>query len=502
MTRLRYSPVIVAISLLFILAVIWLYGIRRFPIFVDEAVHVWWIERIVNDGEWLRPLNVGKPLEAWLPVIFVTIGYEPLVTMRSLHVFAGILVVISTYWIGRRLFIRPIALLAAVMVAMTPMMTFFSRMALAEIYLSMGYTITLLAMACFWQWQGWRNALLLGSGLLFSAFAKFPVGFISMIVVPLALAWMSDEERRQMMQQDSLRKLAWAYLPVFGLVMFVLFVAGFRLGRGESPGFGLWLLERQTQTNDLWTRFVLNLELLHDVLTSWFSLPVTIVGTIGVVLALIGQRRKLAWIALTAIIPLIAIMLFAADWSSRYLVFLVPPLALAATGGWYDFVSRLITRLPYVRPLAAVLAGLVSVILLYLSGLLLFAPLEFPWSASDSGTYVSDWPAGFGFPEAADFVENQDSSSDILALVVGTAKQMEFYVAPSLRHRVKQIQIQDGKPLSAEDQCTVLAEHSGAWLINASRLDLAEFCRPGLLEETQEFPRPLNGEPVILYRVR
>lgn len=210
MTRLRYSPVIVAISLLFILAVIWLYGIRRFPIFVDEAVHVWWIERIVNDGEWLRPLNVGKPLEAWLPVIFVTIGYEPLVTMRSLHVFAGILVVIGTYWIGRRLFIRPIALLAAVMVAMTPMMTFFSRMALAEIYLSLGYTITLLAMACFWQWQGWRNALLLGSGLLFSAFAKFPVGFISMIVVPLALAWMSDEERRQMMQQDSLRKLAWA----------------------------------------------------------------------------------------------------------------------------------------------------------------------------------------------------------------------------------------------------------------------------------------------------
>jgi predicted membrane-bound mannosyltransferase len=34
--------------------------LRALPPFVDEAVHYWWILRVLEAGEWLRPLNVGK----------------------------------------------------------------------------------------------------------------------------------------------------------------------------------------------------------------------------------------------------------------------------------------------------------------------------------------------------------------------------------------------------------------------------------------------------------
>lgn len=492
------KPLVIGAALVAVL----IFEIAQFPIFVDEAVHIWWVQRILSNSEWLRPMNVGKPLEAWFPVPFVALGADPLSAMRMLHVAAGALVVLITYWLGRQMLTPRISFLSAALVAVSPFVVFFARMALAEIYLCLGYAITLLGVALFWRTQSWRNAALLGGGLLFSAFAKFPVGFVATIALPLAVMCMTESERLLLFQRHAVHKLIWAYLPTIGLLLIVVFVAIVRIRSGESPGFGLWLVEGQTHACDRWSQVTTNLGLLMDVLVGWYSLPVVFLAISGILLAVTCRQARLRWIALTACIPLIALMILATEWSSRYLVFVIPSLILAACGGWSALVSRVPSGMSWVRPLGIVIAGFALVVLSYLTALLLVAPLEFPWPQHEKAEYVSDWPSGFGFAAAADFVEQQAIPFPIFALQVGTAKQFETYIAPSQRQRVEQLQLQDGRPLSLAEQCDVMAGYPGGWLISTHPIELGESCHPALFDKVKEFARPFNGVPVVLYRIR
>jgi hypothetical protein len=114
--------------------------------FVDEAVHYWWILRALEAGEWLRPLNVGKPLEAWLAAPLAYLGGDPLVIMRSLHVLAGLFTVLLTFQIAELVTSsRIIALSSAVLIALCPFLIYLERMALAEIYLCAGGLLVTIA---------------------------------------------------------------------------------------------------------------------------------------------------------------------------------------------------------------------------------------------------------------------------------------------------------------------------------------------------------------------
>src|SRR3954451_8892446 len=67
------------------------------PAFEDEGSQLHLIWRIVEAGEWLQPLNDGKPLEAWLMVPLVRLGPQPLAAIRAVHVLAGMVGAVLTY---------------------------------------------------------------------------------------------------------------------------------------------------------------------------------------------------------------------------------------------------------------------------------------------------------------------------------------------------------------------------------------------------------------------
>ncbi len=53
------------------------------PAFEDEGSQIRLIYRIIDAGEWLQPLNDGKPLEAWLMVPWVWLGLPVLAVVRA-----------------------------------------------------------------------------------------------------------------------------------------------------------------------------------------------------------------------------------------------------------------------------------------------------------------------------------------------------------------------------------------------------------------------------------
>ena len=124
--------------------------LRALPPFVDEAVHYWWVLRALEADEWLRPLNVGKPLEAWLAAPLVYLGGDPLTTMRSLHVLAGLIAVLLTFQIAEYVTSsRTTALACAVLTTLCPFLVYHERMALAEVYLCAGGLLVTIATSDF-----------------------------------------------------------------------------------------------------------------------------------------------------------------------------------------------------------------------------------------------------------------------------------------------------------------------------------------------------------------
>ncbi|MGH2521466.1 MAG: ArnT family glycosyltransferase, partial [Anaerolineales bacterium] len=119
--------------------------LRAPPPFTDEAAHMWWVQRALEAGDWLRPLNAGKPLEQWLAAPFVRLaGGDPLTVMRGLHVVAGMFSVMMVYLLASRLADRRIAFLSAGLIALCPFVVYLERQAQAEIYLCAASLLVLL----------------------------------------------------------------------------------------------------------------------------------------------------------------------------------------------------------------------------------------------------------------------------------------------------------------------------------------------------------------------
>src|ERR1700677_3193008 len=90
------------------------------PAFEDEGSQLRWIFRVIEAGEWLQPLGEGKPLEAWPMVPLVRLGLHPLTAMRALHVLAGMIGAVLTYWLALQLSNRNTAFVSGVLFAICP----------------------------------------------------------------------------------------------------------------------------------------------------------------------------------------------------------------------------------------------------------------------------------------------------------------------------------------------------------------------------------------------
>ncbi len=503
MSMRKIESIDVLALLLMTLGIVLLFTrLTDFPVFVDEAVHLWWVQRILTDGEWLRSLNVGKPLEAWLPIPMVALGVEPLLVMRALHAGAAVLVIFFSYRLGALLLHRDAGMLVAALTLLSPFFVFYARLALTEVYLALGYLLVLYASIKFHQDPSRQNTLLLAFALVLSAFAKFPVGFIALAVVPIAIVILDGRQSAQFFHTTR-SKLFLAYFPTCALLMGVVSIALWRRQQALSPGFGFGLVERQTVFTGPLIQIAENARILVGLGVAWWTGPIFTLSVMGILAGVIFGGGHLRWLAIVTLAPLLIMLMTASEWHSRYLLFLLAPLTVISISGWLALLKQWFGSPILRRRIAQIMSISVLIALTSRTLVLYYDSLLFHWPDADRREYVSQWPSGFGFSEAAEFLEH-DPPSTILVLEIGAAKQLEVYLPNTLRDRVYQIQLtHQNQPLTLTEQCTLIQAHSDALLLNTRPLDLAieESCLSDLLEEVARFQRPLDGEPVVLYRI-
>lgn len=311
-------------------------NLRELPIWIDEAARVWWIERIVEAGDWTRPFGYGKPLEAWLPVPLVWLGVDMhlLIGMRALHVVAGIVAILSVYMLTREVANRTAALVRGLLAALCPFIVFFARISSAEIYLCVAGLLTLLGVVRFWREQTWASAVLLGVSMFLAAFAKFPVGFVFMWSVPLALVVMPISDRAKLLAPAGRLKLLAAYAPAGLLLCAMIVVVVVRLQLGLRPGFGLINIGYQTESVNRVSTISANLHQLLNVLLVQVTWPVVILASADITFTLLKGNAYQKWLAIMGLVPIVGMMLVSSVWFSRYLVFVIPHLIVVSVCGW------------------------------------------------------------------------------------------------------------------------------------------------------------------------
>jgi len=463
--------------------------LRALPPFVDEAVHYWWILRALEAGEWFRPLNVGKPLEVWLAAPLVFLGGDPLVIMRSLHVIAGLIAVLLTFqiaeWITSS---RASALASGVLLALCPFVVYLERMALAEVYLCVGGLLATMVILRFWQDPSERKAAILGFTLMAVAFTKFPIGFIFAIWLPLAFIFTSHEERQRLVRPQ---EMGVVLAPVSILLGTVLLIALIRARQGLAPGFGLGLLQRQSSSTEIGTSLGRNLIRLIYELETQLGWPVLLLGGFGLALGLISGNRYQRWLIVTGLIPWVGIILIAREWSSRYLLFSIPALLIGAVGGWASVLkNRWVRVLLLVIPL---------VCFAYQSALLILNPPAARWSESDRWGYISGWPSGYGYAEAARYLCSSDTALPVYALEVGTAMQLALSPPSGCQIEVRQLHVVDGRPIPPEERRVLFLENCPALLITPDALDPSDELQ-ARLQYVVGFEKPNSQARVTLYQ--
>jgi hypothetical protein len=437
------------------------------PVFEDEGGQLRWIWRVIEAGEWLQPLGDGKPLEAWPMVPLVWLGLDPIMAARALHVLAGMIGAVLTYRLALHMSDRRTAFVSGAVFAICPFVVYLQRIALSDMFMCTAGVWLHVSIVRFTESPTRLHATLIACGLVLAAFCKFPVGFVFLASLPLALLLMPVPERRGLLNRPALTRAIAAHIPATCLALAVLLTAILRLQRGKPPGFGLQDLLGIGLGHyaGIETAMGVLRPTLIGELTAQLSWPVTVIGLIGLGAGTVLNDWRQRWLIAVGAIPLLAIGLLANFWFSRYLLFTFPPLIVAAVGGWRALALRAgQLRIPLEFAVLALCVGMMG----HQSALLILDPPAANWSPVDRFQYFEGPGSGFGYPQAAHFVlESPGAPWMIYSLDGHSAYQLLSYLPANWRGRVKSIYygIDGAIALSDAERLRHLLGGTPVWLI-------------------------------------
>jgi hypothetical protein len=402
------------------------------------------------------------------------------------------------------------ACISAALFAICPFVVYLGRLGLSDILMCTAGLWALLRAAQFIAAPTRRNAAWLGVSWCVGAFSKFPVAFVFLIQLPLALVFMSHSERSRLLSRPALLRYAAALLPVSALAVLVAGVAAWRVHSGHAPGFGLQDLIGLGggRYRDTAQTIGIPRAYLIDELAAQLTWPVTLLGGVGLCAAAALGGFKERWLIAAGLVPMLGITLLAQIWFSRYLLFTLPPLIVASVCGWQYLAAK------FAAGGCVALAALALCLLLMgrQSALLILDPTAARWSRLDRSQYIESWSSGYGYPEAARFIAGAAGAPQrIYSLDGHGAYQLLTYLPASWARRVSPVlYADDGRALTdPESRLRGALAHAPVWLVVPSALlprELESSFGPGAARQIDvkriaAFPKPDSPVQLTIYEV-
>ncbi len=349
--------------------------------FLDEAVHIQWAERLYGEGRILRPVGSGRLL-AVAAYGLAQFAEDRLWVARLIATLAGGATLLFTIFLSRRLFGERAGVMAGVLYILSPFALVYDRLALSDGFLSASITGLMLA-----SWKLIHDPASRSNRALFALMMVLSiVSKVSAVLffVSLPLAFLTLASGRSAAVRSAALAFALGLLCASPMLWF------FVSNSGE--------ISAQHMVDPLAEGAVLVSTLgdMREWVLRYFTLPALLFA--GVSLALLRDGRSV-WLAGSVVIPFLLFALFSKPWSARYVLPTLPPLLILMSGGLQAISSRIGPRSR--TPLIVTLAALVSLSGLAFDRQLMADPSRAPFPADDRHQLVTGWPAGYGVRELA-----------------------------------------------------------------------------------------------------
>ena len=408
------------------------------PPFEDEGTELRWIWRVIEAHEWLQPLADGKPLQVWPMVPFVWLGLPALGVIRAVNVLVGMLGSVLLY----RLALcttenRVSAVVSGALFAICPFVIYLQRLAVAETFLCVAGIWVLINVIEFLAEPTRRRAWLLAASLVLAAFCKFPVGFVFVPALPAALLSMPAETRAALLEKPGRTQLLIALTPVLALAIAVIGIVLVQLHLGRAPDFGIRILlgEGFGQFSDIAKVFGVPGVYLMTELAAQLSWAVLIIAAIGIAASTVLGDWRQRWLIAMGLLPMLCIGGFADFWFSRYLLFTLPPLIVAAVWGWRALATRL---QPFTIAIEVTVLAICVAFMGKQSALLIAEPIAAQWSPIDRVQYFEGSSSGYGYADAAQFIlAASKAPATIFSLDGHGAYQLKTFLPREWKDRVR-----------------------------------------------------------------
>ena len=411
--KAHYKETVLLVLILILYFVLRLPNLTYQPIFADEAIYIRWAQ-IMKSEPTLRflPLSDGKtPLFMWVMMPVFKIVSDPLLAGRILAVFSGLTTLAGVFLLGLIFFNKRTALLAAFLIAITPYMVFFDRMALVDSMLAAFVIWSIFLSFLLVHYRRIDLAMVLGFFLGAGLLTKTP-GMFNVVTAPLAALTLNFSAKGRIKR----------VLKIFSLFVISILIAlaiynALRLG----PGF-----TSLSSRNSDYVRNPLDLlknpldpfmPHLGDIIEWWpllLGYPVILALVAGLIFGLIQKNRYLIAIFLIGLIPLLVQMALLRTFTARYMLFSIPSFLIVASFG----LDRIILYFKKYSNLATILAVLVVLVWpVIFTQKLLFDIENAPLPKNERRGYLEDWTAGTGLREIAAILDNESKKS---LIIVGT----------------------------------------------------------------------------------
>lgn len=383
------------------------------PVFADEAIYIRWAQ-IMKSEPTLRflPLSDGKtPLFMWVMMPTFKLIADPLLAGRTLALVTGFATLLGVFTLGLIFFNKRAALFGAFLIAITPYIIFFDRMALVDTMLSAFVIWSILLALLLVRYKRIDLAMILGYFLGGGLLTKTP-GMFNVVTVPLAALTLNFAAK------DRVRQV----LKTFGLFFLSIAIS---LGIYNALRLGPGFINLNSRNQD-YVRNPLDLlrnpmdpfiPHLRDILEWWpllLGYPVIIAIVLGIIYGLIRKNKYLITILFIALVPLIVQMALLRTFTARYLLFSMPPLLLVASFG---IDNLLISLKKYGKFLTVLLIFIFMVWPAFFMQKLLYDIENAPLPKNERRGYLEDWTAGTGLREIASILDNESKKG---LIIIGT----------------------------------------------------------------------------------
>ncbi len=346
-TRAGWFKQWIPITLILLLASgLYLYQLGTESLWVDELLS---IHRAKSLDEDLSGLLGSRILYHALLRVWIIFGNGD-AWLRGLGVLFGLGTVFLTYQLGRRLLGESTGLIAALIVALSPLFIHHAqevRMYTLSTFIGVGGSLILT-----YALESPTTPLIFGwAGMRFLAIITTPLNLLLLLPDMVLFGWKFRQQRRVLLTFGmGLLLIGILWLPwVIGVALSsAKFMGGVKvpgtsapdIGGAKNPGIFDVILQPSRFT--AWSFGRANSNAIY-----WFynAYSVMLAYLMGVALLNLRRSPKLGWVAAWALLPLVPLFLVSqvsrSLWVNRYLLFIAPYICLLLAAGWMGIWKRL-----------------------------------------------------------------------------------------------------------------------------------------------------------------